>query len=239
MQQDVGCESRVPDPRSRTCVKGLGAYVSGYLMTDVGQRVVRDLRNRLFRHILGPVGGVLRPADDRASCCRGSPTTSTRSSRPCRRRSATWCASRWRSSATPALLFYYDWRLALVVPDGARRSSCIRSSGSGQRVRRTTRRSQEQLEHLSHIAAEAFTGHRIVKAFGAEAREAARFSRRVAAAVPHEHEGHERAVGAAAAHGVPRRRWRRSAALWYGSQRDRGRPADAGRVHRRSSPRRS
>ena len=34
-------------------VKGVGAYLSGYLMTDVGQRVVRDLRNVLFRHVLG------------------------------------------------------------------------------------------------------------------------------------------------------------------------------------------
>ena len=34
-------------------LKGLGGYVSGYLMTDVGQRVVRDIRNQLFRHILG------------------------------------------------------------------------------------------------------------------------------------------------------------------------------------------
>ena len=33
--------------------KGIGAYVSQYLMTDVGQRVVRDLRNVVFRHILG------------------------------------------------------------------------------------------------------------------------------------------------------------------------------------------
>src|SRR5690606_23802272 len=33
--------------------KGLGAYISAYLMTDVGQLVVRDLRNELFRHILG------------------------------------------------------------------------------------------------------------------------------------------------------------------------------------------
>ncbi len=32
--------------------KGLGSYFSTYLMTDVGQRVVRDLRNQLFRHIL-------------------------------------------------------------------------------------------------------------------------------------------------------------------------------------------
>src|SRR4051812_14163439 len=34
-------------------VKGVAAYLSGYLMTDVGQRVVRDVRNVLFRHILG------------------------------------------------------------------------------------------------------------------------------------------------------------------------------------------
>jgi subfamily B ATP-binding cassette protein MsbA len=47
----------------------------------------------------------------------------------------------------------------------------------GQRVRRTTRRSQEALEQLTHISVEAFTGHRIVKAFGTEASEAAKFGR--------------------------------------------------------------
>ena len=31
---------------------------------------------------------------------------------------------------------------------------------------KSTRRSQEAQEHLSHLSAEAFTGHRIVKAFG-------------------------------------------------------------------------
>lgn len=34
-------------------VKGLGAYASTFLMTDLGQRVVRDVRNQLFGHILG------------------------------------------------------------------------------------------------------------------------------------------------------------------------------------------
>src|SRR6266498_3185066 len=34
-------------------IKGIGAYVSDYWMADAGQRVVRDLRNVLFRHILG------------------------------------------------------------------------------------------------------------------------------------------------------------------------------------------
>src|SRR5439155_2124141 len=47
----------------------------------------------------------------------------------------------------------------------------------GWRVRRTTRRSQEALEHLSHLSAEAFTGHRSVKAFGTEQHETDKFSR--------------------------------------------------------------
>jgi hypothetical protein len=32
-----------------------------------------------------------------------------------------------------------------------------------------TRRSQEELEHVTHLAGEAFSGHRIVKAFGRRA----------------------------------------------------------------------
>jgi subfamily B ATP-binding cassette protein MsbA len=47
----------------------------------------------------------------------------------------------------------------------------------GKRVRTVTRWSQEAQEHMSHVAAEAFAGHRIVKAFGAEGREASKFSR--------------------------------------------------------------
>jgi subfamily B ATP-binding cassette protein MsbA len=71
-------------------------------------------------------------------------------------------------------MFWFDWKLALVSMTGAPLVlyPLVRL---GQRVRRSTRRSQEELEHLSHVTAEAFTGHRIVKAFGAEAHEAARF----------------------------------------------------------------
>src|SRR6187401_1103541 len=47
----------------------------------------------------------------------------------------------------------------------------------GKRVRTVTRWSQEAQEHMSHVAAEAFAGHRIVKAFGAEGREASKFER--------------------------------------------------------------
>jgi subfamily B ATP-binding cassette protein MsbA len=72
-------------------------------------------------------------------------------------------------------MFYYDWKLALVAMTGAPLViyPLVRL---GQRVRRSTRRSQEELEHLSHLTAEAFTGHRIVKAFAAERHEADRFA---------------------------------------------------------------
>ena len=43
---------RLADPRALPR-QGRRRLSLGYLMTDVGQRVVRDLRNVLFRHILG------------------------------------------------------------------------------------------------------------------------------------------------------------------------------------------
>src|SRR3954451_12883170 len=38
-------------------LKGMGSYASSYLMADVGQRVVMDLRNALYRHILDQARG--------------------------------------------------------------------------------------------------------------------------------------------------------------------------------------
>jgi subfamily B ATP-binding cassette protein MsbA len=72
------------------------------------------------------------------------------------------------------VLVYYDVRLAVV---------CFTSAPLivyplvrlGQRVRRTTHRTQEAQEQMSHVSTEALTGHRIVKAFGAETREARKF----------------------------------------------------------------
>ncbi len=71
-------------------------------------------------------------------------------------------------------MFYLDWRLALVCMTAAPLVvyPLVRL---GQRVRRTSRRGQEQLEQVTHIATEGLAGHRIVKAFGAEGREARRF----------------------------------------------------------------
>jgi subfamily B ATP-binding cassette protein MsbA len=155
-------------------VKGVASYFSTYLMTDVGQRVVRDIRDRLFHHIL-----------DQSAAFFARKTTGQLMSRitndvnQVQQTVSETIGDVVREGLTAlgyvGMMFWFDWKLALVSMTGAPLVvyPLVRL---GQRVRRSTKRSQEQLEHLSHLTAEAFTGHRIVKAFGAEKHEAQRFA---------------------------------------------------------------
>ncbi len=156
-------------------VKGLGAYSSAFVMTDIGQRVVRDLRDQLFRHIL-----------DQSATFFSRHTSGQLMSRitndvnQLQQAVSETVGDLMREGLSviglALFLFYKDARLALVAVTGAPLVvyPLVRF---GKRIRSTTRRSQEQLEQLSHVTAEAFTGHRIVKAFGAEAHEEQRFRR--------------------------------------------------------------
>ena len=155
--------------------KGLGAYVSGVLMADVGQRIVRDLRDRLFRHTL-----------DQSAAFFARRTSGQLVSRITNDVNQVQSVV---SDTVPDLIreslavvvftvwmFVLDWHLALIVLTTAPLMvyPLVRL---GQRVRRTSRRGQEELEQVTHIATESLAGHRIVKAFGAEGREAERFNR--------------------------------------------------------------
>ena len=156
-------------------LKGIGSYVSSYLMADVGQRVVMDLRNALYRHILnqsasffahGATGRLMsRISNDVGQVQQAVSETVGDLAR-----------ETLALVGYSALLFYYDARLTIVCLTGAPLIvyPLIRL---GQRVRRTTRRSQEALEQISHLSTEAFTGHRIVKAFATEGHEAEKFNR--------------------------------------------------------------
>ena len=155
--------------------KGAGAYFSVYLMADAGQRLVHDLRTALFGHMLG-----------QSAAFFGRSTTGRLLSRitgdvaRVQHVVSETCGDLLRESfalvAFAVLLFHQDARLALVCMTGAPLVvyPLVRL---GQQVRRTTRRGQEQTEHLSHLAVEAFTGHRIVRAFQAESFEGRKFAR--------------------------------------------------------------
>jgi subfamily B ATP-binding cassette protein MsbA len=156
-------------------VKGLGAYFSSYLMDDLGHRVVKRLRNDVFRHLL-----------DQSAAFFSRRSTGQLLSRinndvgQVQRAVAETVGDLARESLAlvgyAALLLFLDLKLALLCMTGAPLAvyPLVRM---GKRLRTVTLWSQEAQEHMSHVAAEAFTGHRIVKAFGAEPREAAKFER--------------------------------------------------------------
>ena len=156
-------------------MKGVGSYVSSYLMADVGQRVVMALRNELFHHILGQSAGFFAQRTSGQLLSRINNDVG-QVQQAVSETAGDFARETLTVVGLVALMFYFDARLTLVCMTGAPLVvyPLIRL---GQRVRRTTRRSQEALEHISHITAEAFTGHRIVKAFGTERFEADKFNR--------------------------------------------------------------
>jgi ATP-binding cassette, subfamily B, bacterial MsbA len=155
-------------------VKGVGSYVSSYLMAYVGQRVVMDLRNTLYTHILGQSAGFFAHRTTGQLMSRVNNDVGL-----VQQVVSETIGDLARESLAVlgylVLLFYLDPRLATVCLTGAP-LVIYPLLRLGQRVRRTTRRSQEALETLSHVSVEAFTGHRIVKAFGTEEHETGKFS---------------------------------------------------------------
>ena len=156
-------------------IKGLGAYFSSYLMEGLGHRVVMVVRNQLFRHMLDQsaaffarraVGQLLSRINNDVGLVQRAVSETIGD---LARESLVLVGS-------VGLLFYYDAKLALLCMTAAPLVvyPLVRF---GKKVRTVTRWSQEAQEHMSHVAAEAFAGHRIVKAFGAEAREAGKFDR--------------------------------------------------------------
>jgi subfamily B ATP-binding cassette protein MsbA len=154
-------------------VKGVGGYLSSLWMTEVGQRVVHDLRRALFRHIL----------DQSAAFFSGQTTGRLMSRITNDVGQVQFAVSETIGDLTRESLSMLGYLAVLVYVDARLALLCLTSAPLvvyplvrlGQRVRRTTRRSQEAQEHMSHVSAEAFASHRIVKAFGAEARESDKF----------------------------------------------------------------
>jgi subfamily B ATP-binding cassette protein MsbA len=105
-------------------LKGVGSYVSSYLMADVGQRVVTDVRNDLYRHILGQSAGFFAQRTTGQLMSRINNDVGQ-----VQQAVSETVGDLARESIAlvgyAALLFYYDARLTIVCPT-ARRSSSIR-----------------------------------------------------------------------------------------------------------------
>ena len=153
--------------------KGLFYYLDTYLMNWVGQRVVANLRRDLYAHLqrlslsffnrtsTGEIiSRVINDIGQMQTALAGSFTALARD-----------CLT---IAALTGLIFWRDWRLALIA-SVVLPCAFYPIITLGRRTRRLSARTQAAVGELSTQLHETVTGQRIVKAFGMEGHELARF----------------------------------------------------------------
>jgi len=156
-------------------VKGAARYGQAYLMAAVGERVVAALRRRLYTHIQAMPLSFFANLHS-AELMSRIVTDVNRLARV----SSTVLVMAFRQIAMIVALLSVmvarEWRLALIaVIVFPFVGVAVRSIGL--RLYRINRRSQEKVGELNVLLHEAFSGMKIVKAFGRERHEAERFDR--------------------------------------------------------------
>jgi subfamily B ATP-binding cassette protein MsbA len=153
--------------------KGIFSFTSSYLMTAIGLKVVRNLRNQLYHHIIfqslkffsnnktGDLTAKVISDTDRIQDAVSKTLTDL-------------IKETFTLIGLIGVVFYLDWRLALIsvllfplVVYPITRFS--------QRLRQASRRAQESISRLSQILFETITSTRIVQAYQMEKRETDRF----------------------------------------------------------------
>jgi subfamily B ATP-binding cassette protein MsbA len=154
-------------------VKGVTRYLQASLMASVGERVVARLRRDLYVHIQGmPLAffASVHSADLMARIL-------TDVNRLARLSSTTLVLSVRQVATIAALLvvmFAREWLLTLAALVAFPLIALV-VRVLGRRLYRLNKRSQERVAQLAVLLHEAFAGTKIVKAFGQERHEQARF----------------------------------------------------------------
>ena len=156
-------------------VKGAARYGQAYLMAAVGERVVAALRRRLYTHIQAMPLSFFADLHSAELMSRIVVDVNRLA-----RVSSTVLVMAFRQIAMIVALLSVmvarEWRLALIaVIVFPFVGVAVRSIGL--RLYRINRRSQEKVGELNVLLHEAFSGMKIVKAFGRERHEAERFDR--------------------------------------------------------------
>jgi len=156
-------------------VKGAARYGQAYLMAAVGERVVAALRRRLYTHIQAMPLSFFADLHSAELMSRIVIDVNRLA-----RVSSTVLVMAFRQIAMIVALLSVmvarEWRLALIaVIVFPFVGVAVRSIGL--RLYRINRRSQEKVGELNVLLHEAFSGMKIVKAFGRERHEAERFDR--------------------------------------------------------------
>ncbi len=153
-------------------IKGLATYIQSYLMGVFGQRIIADVQNSLFAHLIRAdiaffhataTGGLISSFLNDANLLREALN-----------KALTGIA---KDSLTliflVGVLFWTDWKLAfvatVVLP-----LAIIPIRTLGKRTRKASTQNQERTGEFSSLLGEAFAGARHIKAYGMEAHETER-----------------------------------------------------------------
>ncbi len=153
-------------------VKGIGAYGQSIIMTRVGQTVLTDLQNRLFRHLLQMDLGFF--AAHRTGTLISRLTTDIAAMRMAVSTALTGLGREALSIVfLVAVMFYQDWLLASVA-FVAFPATVIPIATLGRRLRRVTANTQAQTGAFMTLVEQSLSGIRLVKAYRMETYEADR-----------------------------------------------------------------
>lgn len=157
-----------------TLIKGAAWYARDYMLGYVGQRIVNDIRDRLYAHITSlsfsfftqtPTGVIMSRITNDVNLVQGALT----------RAPASIVQGVLTMAALTGYIIYLNWRLAafsiVVLPLAG-----FALSKFSRRFRRASTQTQEQVGVLTTHLYETIAGIRIVKAFCMEEYESRRFA---------------------------------------------------------------
>jgi ATP-binding cassette, subfamily B, bacterial MsbA len=153
--------------------KNLSDYGRYYLMADIGQKIIRDIRNQLYTHIQSlslryfvrtPTGILMSRITNDVNMVQASVTSAVTS----------FVKDSFTVIGLIGYVFYLDWELAaiatLTFP-----AVVVLMNRMRRKIKRYAKRSMEVMGDINTVLDEAISGIRIVKAFGMEEYESARF----------------------------------------------------------------
>ncbi len=156
-----------------TIIKGLAEFLATYFTNFVGHSAVRDLRNLLYSRLIkqslafftsNPTGRLMSAITSDIEKIQNAVSSV----------SADFLKQSFTLVALLAIIFKVDWRLALIslalVP-----LVVYPSANIGRYIRRSSASSQDRMGEINNVLQETFSGIRIVKAFGMELFEVAKF----------------------------------------------------------------
>lgn len=154
-------------------VKGIARFIQEYFIKTAGQLVVQDIRNDLFSHALGLSMGFFSKLSSGTLISRIISDVGI-----LQRSAAQVLVDGLRESFSlvglACLAFYNDWKLAcvafLVLP-----LAVIPGTFIGRKIKANTRKGQGEMGNLTAVLQESFAGVKIIKSFGTEKNETAKF----------------------------------------------------------------